>query len=281
MKRITKKIKLVFTGILLVILAVVTYSVIAPEYNASQYIKHLRHEAQVLQPSYIRLAKSTEQDLISDPNDQSLTIPQDVERLRGLLQENRIDLERFSRIAQDYRQLPYTGFTPQSRNAATLQERAVSLVDQSNEAFTQYTALVDFIRHYDATESDVMQQVNEFNATADLNNYAGQSDRVYAIAAQIRSDTQLFDAMPAPHEAVAFKAASVQSFRQLADGFDVVATGLLIPADDVIYSGARQIDEVDQTINGVNRTIYIRDILSSRTIKSIQELQEKLDLILP
>lgn len=281
MKRVTKKLKLLVAGILLVILALVTYGVLAPEYNAAQYIKRLRHEAQVLQPSYLRLAKSTEQDLISDPNDQARTMPQDVERLRSLLQENRINLKKFSLVVQDYTQLPYTGFTPQAKDAMILQYKAISFADQSNDAFTKYTELIDFIRRYDATENTIMQHVNEFNATSDLNTYAGQYDRIGAVAEQIRTDVQLLDTTPTPHEAVTFKTASIQSFRQLADGFDVVATGLRIPADDVIYSGARQIDEVDRVLNGDDRAIYIRDILSSRTIKSIQELPEKLDLIIP
>lgn len=266
---------------LFIILTAIAYTVVIPEYNAAQYIDRVRQAAQAMQPSYLRLAKSTSQELISDPTDQAPTIAQEVESLRTLLQENRINLEKFTLIAQDYSQMPYTGFTPQAKNAATLQRRAVSFADQSNDAFVKYSALVDFIRRYDATENTIMQYVNEFNATADLNSYAGQYDRIYAVAQQIRDNTQSLDATSTPHEATAFKIASVQSFHQLADGFDVVATGLKIPADDVIYSGAEQIDAVDRTLNGPNRTIYVRDILSSRTVKSIQELQEKLDLILP
>lgn len=279
MRRLSKKLKLLITLTLLLLTLTATYFVVLPEYAASQYIDRVKGTAKSLESGYFRLEESTGRTLITDPTVQTLDMSREVESLRDLLRENRVGLAHFMSSAKDYDPLPYTGFTNTAKAAAVLQNKAVAFGEQSDQAFTQYASLVDFIKQYDTTAKTIGQYTEEFNATPDLNVYAGQQDRFYAIGTQIRTIAQTFESSPTPHEANAFKSASVQSFRQLADGFDAVGLGLQIPADDVIYGGAREIEAADQTINEVNQVIYTRDILSSRTIKSIQELREKIELI--
>lgn len=281
MNRPSRKFKALITVGVIVLVGLITYFVILPEAIAAQYIERVHRMGSSLRTGYRQLEASTSRTLIDDPTVTEVSLTPDVEQLRNLLRENRITLDKFSLTAKDYHPLPFTGFTTQAGAAHALQTRSVAFTEQSQDAFTKYDELIDFIKHYDDTVAGIEQYLKDFNAHADLNIYAGQADQVQSIADQIRQDIHSLDTAKTPHEAVEFKAASIQAFRQIADGFETVALGLRIPADDVIYSGARQIEAVDQTINGPNQAIYSRDILSSRTIKTIQELREKLDLILP
>lgn len=279
MRRLSRKFKLLITMTLSILTLAIVYFIVLPEHTAAQYISRVKNAAESLEPGYFRLEESTGRTLISDPTTQSVDVTHEVESLRDLLRENRVGLAHFMAIAKDHEPLPYTGFTDTARSAIVLQNKAVAFAEQSDQAFTQYSNLVDFIKHYDTTAKAVGQYTEEFNATPDLNVYAGQQDRFYAIGEQIRTIAQTFESTPTPHEAATFKAASVQSFQQLANGFDAVGLGLQIPADDAIYGGAREIEAADRMINEVNQVIYARDILSSRTIKSVQELREKIELI--
>lgn len=279
MRRTFRGLKLLITLILFVLFLATSYFVILPEYAATQYITRVEQAAKALEPGYFKLEESTSRTLVSDPTALMLDMSYEVESLRDLLRESRVGLAHFESTSKDYKPLPYTGFTPAARAAVVLQDKAVAFAEQSDQAFAQYADLVDFIKYYDTTAKAIRQYTDEFNATTDLNVYAGQQDRFFAIGEQIRTIATTFESTPTPHETVAFKAASVQSFMQLANGFDAVGLGLRIPADDVIYAGAREIEVADQAINEVNQVIYTRDVLSSRTIKSIQELREKIELI--
>jgi hypothetical protein len=280
MTRAAGKIKLFLTMLAITLLAIATYVIVLPEYIAGQYINRVHQSASSLQTGYIQLEKSTERAFINDPTIETTNLTREVESLRNLVRENRINLTRFTSMADSYEPLPYTGFTNQAKAAVILQDKAVVFAEQSDEAFTQYSELVDFIKRYDTTAKLIEEYTDEFNSTADLNLYAGQYDRMLFIAERIRSDAKSLETAPTPHEAAAFKTASVQSFQEIANGFDTVALGLQIPADAVIYSGANRIEAVDQMINEPNQIIYARDVLSSRTIKSIQELREKLEIVL-
>ncbi|HEV7952057.1 MAG TPA: hypothetical protein VGO98_01650 [Candidatus Saccharimonadales bacterium] len=281
MNRPSKKLKVSLVMIVFALSVAMIYIVALPELIASQYNTRVRTAANSLRENYVELEESTEQALINDPTATSSDQIQAVEQLRGLLRENRISLERFSSVANDYQPLPYTGYTIQTSTAHALQAKSLAFIEQSNGAFAKYSELIDFIKNYDATAKTVAQYVTDFNATPDLNIYEGQANLMYGIADSIRADVRTFDIAKTPHEARGFKTASVQAFTQVADGFEGVGLGLQIPADDVIYGNARQIEAVDQIISGPNQTLYERDVLSSRTIKSIQDLREKLDLILP
>jgi hypothetical protein len=280
MTRANGKLKLFLTILTITLLSVATYMVILPEYIAEQYINRVHQAANSLQTGYIQLEKSTERAFINDPTLDTTDLTREVESLRNLVRENRINLTRFISTADNYEPLPFTGFTSQAKAADILQDKAVVFAEQSDEAFTHYNDLVDFIKRYDTTAKLIQEYTDEFNSTADLNLYAGQYDRMRFIAEQIRSDAKALETAPTPHEAAAFKTASVQSFQEIANGFDTVALGLQIPADAVIYNGANRIEAVDQMINEPNQVIYSRDVLSSRTIKSIQELREKLEIVL-
>lgn len=281
MRKITKKTILLLTVLAITLLALFAYGVILPEYNASRYVNRVHQAANRLRTDYQRLEQSTEQTLINDPDISSDNLVEEVESLRNLLRENRINLAHFTTATKDYDRLPYTGFTNQAKEAVILQSKAAAFAEQSDEAFTQYGQLIDFIKRYGMTAKMIEEYTQEFNSTSDLNVLAGQHDQLYIIAAQIRTNAQQLDTAETPHEAMAFKSASVKSFQQLANGFETVALGLQIPADDIIYDGARKIEATDQEIAVTNQAIYEKDILSSRTIKSIQELREKLDLIMP
>jgi hypothetical protein len=281
MRRPRKKLKLLFGTTLFILIGLVVYFVILPEFIAQQYINRVHQAASTLRAGYIKLEESTGRAFVNDPTDHTLPLTSEVESLHELLRENRIGLVHFSAAATDYHPLPYTGFTEKAGTVPIVRDKAAAFVEQSNETFEQYDELIGFIKQYNMTANTIGAYTDEFNASLDLNVYAGQSARMTAIAEQIRAETRSFDATITPHEALAFKQASVQSFNQLADGFDVVALGLLIPADEVIYRGAGQIEAADQVISGANQEIYIKDVISSRTIKSVQELREKLELILP
>lgn len=257
------------------------YFVVLPEIIATQYMGQVHRIGSSLRADYMQLENSTDQALIEDPTTTPTSIVPAVDQLRSLLRESRISVDRFSSVAGEYHPLPYTGFTTQAKAAHALQIKSLAFTQQSDEAFNKYEELINFIQNYDSAAAVIEHYVDDFNAAPDLNVYQGQAQRFYGIAAQVRTTIQSLDKAPTPHEAVAFKAASVQTFSQVAAGFDAVALGLQIPADDVIYGGARQIEAVDATINGPNQEVYTRDISASRTIKSIQELREKLELILP
>ena len=281
MRRPSKKLKLLFGTTLFTLIGLVVYFVILPEFIAQQYINRVHQAASTLRAGYIKLEESTGRAFVNDPTDHTLPLTSEVESLHELLRENRIGLVHFNAAATDYHPLPYTGFTNKAASVPVVRDKAAAFVEQSNETFEQYDELIGFIKQYNMTANTIGAYTDEFNASLDLNIYAGQSARMTTIAEQIRAETRSFDATTTPHEAVAFKQASVQSFNQLADGFDVVALGLLIPADEVIYRGAGQIETADKVITGANQEIYIKDVISSRTIKSVQELREKLELILP
>jgi hypothetical protein len=281
MNRPTKKLKILVAMIIITIAALVEYFVILPESMATRYIERVHQSGNSLREGYFKLEETTGQALIDDPAVTSVSVVPQIEVLLNSLREDRVMLSRFAAEANDYHPLPYTGWTTQARAANALQNRSATFTAQIKDAFVKYEDLILFIKRYDATSSIIEQHVEAFNATLDLNVYAGRADEVYAISEQIHAAIKTFDTDATPYEAREFKTASVQAFTQIADGFDTVALGLQIPADDVIYGGAQQIDAVDQTINGPNQEIYRRDILSSRTIKSIQEIREKLDLILP
>jgi hypothetical protein len=281
MNKPSKKLKSFFILLAVVLAALLGYFVILPEASATQYIERVHRAGGSLRDGYLELEHTTGETLVDDPGVTTTSIVPQIEALLNLLREDRITLTRFTAEASDYHPLPYTGFTSKARAAQALKTRSVAFTAQSKDAFQKYEELITFIKQYDAASSTIEQQVESFNAIPDLNIYAGRADEVRDIAEQVRATARSFEGEPTPHEATAFKAASVQAFMEIADGFDIVARGLQIPADDVIYDGASKIDAVDQKVNGPNQAIYRNDVLSSRTIKSIQELREKLDLILP
>ena len=276
-----KKLKFLLGVVIIILLALITYFAALPEYIANQYINQVREKGNMLYSGYNKLENSTDNTLVIDPSEGGMPISNEVESLHNLLRENRINLNQFTAVVSEYNPLPYTGFTARATGARALHYKATAFIEQSEETLAKYDELIVFIKRYDATAKVVSQHTEEFNATTDLNVYAGQADRMFSIAEQIRQEIKLFEAIKAPHETDAFKTASVQSFNKIADGFDTVGRGLEIPADETIYEGARQIEEADQTISSLNQEIYSREILSSRTIKSVKELREKLDLIMP
>jgi hypothetical protein len=281
MRKPQKKFKLLVATAVVVLFALFTYGFVLPEYIAGRYIDRIHQKADTLRNGYNKLEESTGRAFVDDPTARTFSQTEEVESLHSLLRENRINLDQFSSVAKNYRPLPYTGFTPQARAAHAMQVRSIAFTEQSYDAFLKYDELIDFIKRYDTTARTVERHIAAFNATPDLNVYEGQANRVFAIAEEIRFDIKTLESSKTPHEAVEFKAVSVREFTRIADGFAELALGLQIPADAVIYSGAQKIEAADRVINSQNRAIYARDVLTSRTIKSVQELREKLDLILP
>lgn len=279
MKRKSSTTKLLITSAAILLLSSAVYTVLLPEYFASKYINNVQQFAYKLEDGYARIEESSNHDLLNDPSVRMDTITQEVETLRNLLRENRIDLIHFASQVEDFKPLPYTGFTAQAKTASTLEQRTDTFVEQSEDALKRYDELIAFMKDYHSTAASIDKFTSEFNATADLNVYAGQSDRMKDVAAQIRSDSQAFEKTTAPIEVQEFKKASVQTFNQLADGFDLFATGLSIPADRVIYEAAAKIEQADRQFYDQNQVVYSHEVLSSRTLTTIQELREKLALI--
>lgn len=279
MKRTIRTTKILIASASILLLSSAVYTVLLPEYFASKYITNVHRFAHKLEDGYTRLEESSNHDLLNDPAMRIDTITQEVEVMRNLLRENRIDLINFSSQIDDFEPLPYTGFTQQAKTASTLQERTVTFVEQSEDALNRYDELIAFMKSYHSTAANIEKHTSEFNNTADLNVYAGQSARMRDVAAQIRSEVNAFEKTTTPSEAQEFKKASIQTFTQLADGFDMFANGLSIPADAVIYEAAAKIEQADRQLYDQNQVIYSDEVLSSRTVTTIQELREKLALI--
>lgn len=271
--------KLVIISAAVLLLCALTYTVLLPEYYASRYINNVHRFAHELQDGYTRLEKSSSRDLLNDPTIQTNKITSEVETVRDLLRENRINLIKFSSQTGGFETLPFTGYTRQARIATALQKRTVAFVDQSEDALNRYDELITFMKDYHSAAAAIEKHTAEFNSKTDLNVYAGQSANVREIAAQIRSEAKAFENTPTPHEVQEFKKASVQTFTEIADGFDMFANGLSIPADSVIYTAAARIERADQQLSNQNQAIFSQEVLSSRTIKTIEELREKLELV--
>lgn len=252
------------------------YQIILPTQAAANQQQAVDEALVGLQATYKSLEESTSLSLLDDPTAPADQIESDLHAITQLITLTRNQLDNLE-TSSDLASLRYSGATPSYLHSRTVEHRTTQIIEQSHETLRRYAELVAFLYAYQYTLRPTRTHLNSFNATADLNVYAGRGADMRAAAAEIRADTSTLAALSTPHELSTLKADSLLALESAAAGFEALAYGLDIAVDDQIYTAAKQLEQVDVQLGTLQGTTYVTTVAQTRTVKDIQTLREKLD----
>ncbi len=273
--------KAVFTISLLLLLVVATgvYAVLMPAVFSRQYRDRVRVASRSLESSFRALDESTELPVIVDPGAPEATKKDNVEHISKLVSVNRQKLTSLKTANNSLAPLPYSNVLGQYRDTQIIHDHTRSFIGQSEDALDDYLVLVEYLKTFGIAVERVTSELNSFNMVNDINVYSGQSNEMQLIASRIRAAATLLD-NPAVHSEMRdMNIAAIAAFNDAANGFDDLAYGLAVPADDLIYDAARRIEDSTSKIEKITGTTYDDSLDQSRTIRNIQDLREKLELV--
>lgn len=277
----SERLRLAVVGtLLLLIITVAIYAGVVPMITADQYAGKVQGAAKPLEESFRAIGESTELALLTDPEAPEPVRRDNETHIKGLIDESRQRLTALKSASNSFSPLPYSNILGQYRRAEVLREHAQMLIGQSEAVLDEYLAVVAYLKVFDKAMSDARLELDTFNKVTDLNAYGGQSDRLRQIATKIRlNSTSLSESMPPDSSTKALNMAAIAALNEAADGFDDLANGLEVPADDPIYTAARKIEAATARVGEVAGKTYDSSLEQSRALKDVRDLSEKLELV--
>jgi len=279
MKRSMKKI-LTFALLAVVAIAATVYFFVIPFVLSLQYTGRVHAAAQPLESNFKDIGESV--DLLRElgpetPDDKK---KKDIEYIMKLIQTGQQEIMKLEAAGNTFAPPPYSELSGQYEKVTALKEHTKRLVDQSREVLADYQKLATYLDTFGAAITDVSTELSDFNSTIDINVYANRSAYVGQVARKLRENASLLSALSPPNDMKEVNAGAIRVINEAANGFDDLAYGLLIPADDPIYAAARRIEAATVELDAIKGTMYDHSLEQSRVIKNVLDLDEKLDLVL-
>lgn len=257
-----------------------TYVAVLPAVVSSQYTGRVGAVVGALESDFLAIRKSTELPLIANPSAPEAVKRSNARYISRLVSRGQQRIGLLKAANKSFEPPPYSGVLWQYRDAEVLHGHTERLIAQSEAALKEYLALVSYLEAFNEAADSVVSELDEFNAVVDINTYGGQSEELQQIAKEMRADAALLSELSYPNGAEALNAAAVVAFNEAADGFEDLAAGLTISADDPIYTAAHRIEDATLAIDTISSTMYGSSLGQSRVIKDVQDLNEKLELAL-
>ncbi len=278
---VVKTVRVIIVSCLVFVLVwAAAYELAAPAVVAGRYINRVQASARSLESSYKDLESSTDFALINEPDAPPAAQAADAARIKRLVRQSRKDLASFKQTRESLRILPYTRYSPAYGRAFILKERSGWIVNQTDEALSNYLALASYLQAYYQTRNAISAELAKFNEVTDLNVYAGRSKDARAVAARIRGSIRQLPEHAPLSDLDHLHQASLRAFNQAAGGFDSLAHGVNPVVYARIDAAALQLEQATKDIEALSATSYGKSIRQSRAVKDITDLKEKLDLIL-
>jgi hypothetical protein len=255
------------------------YEVFFPDTSASQYQDRVQQAASRLEKKLKTLEDTTTLSLIDDPTAPTNIKQANVRAIKATIHDVQTDIAKLHDASKALQRSPYTGFTNQYKKAEALQEKTQASITQIQDAVGEYAKLVTFLEFYANIQDHLKKEIDNFNKEIDLNIYAGRGNAVHAIAAKIRQDGAALEKQPIPHELTNFRSTLLAFHLRAATAFDNLAGGLDAASDFLIYNAAGDIEAVGRELDTGLQTTYETSIQTSRVIKDIREISEKLEPI--
>lgn len=268
-------------GTFIILMGVVAYEVVLPEIIAKRYIAELHSSAQRLRTDFENLSGGTDTPLLNNPGVPIEERKFGAEMLKKTLSDSKNHLAELQIKTQSLHTLPYSGYTSTYGQAVALQERSERVILQATDVLNEFSSTITFLESYTSTIDATQAAIDQFNQTTDLSVLTSQSATQRQIASQIRQDADTLQNTATPKDFEAVKIATIRTLQQAADGFDELAGGLELGAEAQIDQAALKIETAGQQLASTDSSSYIGIADQSRSIRSVHELNEKLDLILP
>lgn len=275
--------KILTAGIAVIVLAgaVVGYTVVLPNILATRYLSRVHKMAASMSVVYEKMFESTESPFLSDFDVSVVVRTDNVQTINRLIKESRDDLGTLDKASDDMLVLPYSFNTRQHKAALVLRERVKAFVQQSTTALDEYEKLIVSLQVYNESIRSMKVYIDDFNNISDINIYAGRSAEVRLIASELSRRVDEFEKQTTSEELAVNKAVAIQAFRQAVNGFNNLADGLDAAVDSAIYSAVSEIEDAAKQLELNDQAGYAKTVQSSRIVKNVRELVEKLDFVLP
>lgn len=261
------------------VVIVAGYAYFVPAYATGQYQGEVQAAAHSLEGSFRDLGKSVELPVIANQEAEEKIKQENTEYILGLIDSTRKQLATLETASRTLNPLPYADFLGQYGHAKALKSQTNSFIQQSEDALDGYQALITYLEAFNKAVGGSMAELNDFNQTSDLNSYSGQAEQVRQIADKIRADASELSRIKYPSGRQAMNEAAVRALNEAASGFDDLANGLAVPADEPIYAAARRIENATVQLEKVRSGTDENSLYRSRAIKNIQDLGDKFELI--
>ena len=268
-------------GLLAIIMAIITYEIILPEAIGKRYITELYSSAKQLRTDFENLSGGTDTPLLKNPSAPIDERKSGTIMLKKTIADSKKHLVDLQKKAQALQTLPYSGYTSTYMQALALKVRSERAALQAEDTLNEFSAIITFLDSYTSTIDTTKIAIDRFNQTTDLTQLAGQGEAQRQTAEQIRQDVAKIQQLTSPEEFEPVKSATMQTLLQAADGFDELANGLDLGAEVLIDQAAQKIESAGLQLETNDTSSYIGVTNQSRSIRSVYELNEKLDLILP
>ena len=268
-------------GLLAIIMAIITYEIILPEAIGKRYITELYSSAERLRTDFENLSGGTDTPLLKNPSAPIDERKSGTVMLKKTIADSQKHLVDLQKKAQALQTLPYSGYTSTYMQALALKVRSERAALQAEDTLNEFSAIITFLDSYTSTIDTTKIAIDRFNQTTDLTQLAGQGEAQRQTAEQIRQDVAKIQQLTSPEEFEPVKSATMQTLLQAADGFDELANGLDLGAEVLIDQAAQKIESAGLQLETNDTSSYIGVTNQSRSIRSVYELNEKLDLILP
>ena len=278
MKRNMKIVYFTLTAILFV--ALLIYLVIVPSYVSMRYQNDVYAAAQPLEKSFERIGETAEFQLVTDPGSLEPIEKNSVADIKDVLDTTLQQIEILDDVSNTFSPPPYSQLLGQYAKSEVLQDHTKKLVNQSKDALNSYRELVEYFETFNEVVSSVKLKLETFNSVEDINIFEGRSEDMTQQAAWMRTRASVLALLQPPHDVEVIHVAVLSAINDAASGFDDLAYGLAVPADDPIYSAAKKIEAATSSVYEITGPMYDENLTYSRTIKNIQDLSEKLELIL-
>jgi hypothetical protein len=276
----SKKAVLIFSILITTSLFIALYAVLAPAIISRGYENRVHAAVRPLKSNFKALDKSAELPLIIDADAPGKVKTDDAARIFQLIKDGQKQLDALKAAAGSLSILPYSDVLGQYADAVVLKDHVRRFIGQSEDALVDYKALTAYLMTFNEAVDGVSSELRSFNSVVDINEYGGQAEKERQIAAQIRTDAAKLASSARPADMEGLNAAAVVAFEQAASGFDDLAYGLSVPADDPIYAAAREIEGATADLERVDHEMYDESLAQSRIVKNVYDLSDKLDLVL-
>lgn len=260
----------------MLLLAVVYWSLI-PSVMARFYLSGLEDELATAKSALNKVAGSSGLPMFVDPDtslgDRQKQIGQSLEHVQSARLALR-GLESASRLSS----LPGgASLGGEYRTAQVVQSRVKNMRLQSEQILGQYSGLLRYLQAYTILQSRLNSRLDEVNRIQDFDGLAGDGDSFLASAQTIRSDIKTLGTLkPPPDFAELHKEASL-TFRQAAEGFSQLETGLELFSDFRTYDATTNLEATTLKSQLADNSLLVGLAAKSPTLRQLAELPEKLE----
>lgn len=259
---------------------VTSYTIVAPHLIYLQLKDSVQNTASPLSSSFQSLSKSTEFPLITSQEISDEIKKDNAEQISQLIASTRQQIGELKKVFNNYEIFPYSDMFGQYKKARFLEFRTQSFIGQTEDALDGYEVFYKYSVTYDRAFGEVTKELNSFNEVSDINIYSGQDERIRQVAGIIRSNAVLLSNTSCPDDMKGVNNAAIIAFNEAATGFEELADGLMIPADNPIYVAARKIEDATIELDTISGVVYDESMNRSRTLRNIQDLNDKLEPLL-